>query len=95
VFLRRVDSPVDANISEEHSVSIFRAEALEPVCFSETMASTGEATRRQNPEEHHHPHRRENLKSYIVLFVSVRNYRPLKTKLNYLYCEASQMPSQK
>jgi hypothetical protein len=40
----------------------------ETVCFSETMASTDiyKSTRRQNPEEkHHHPHRRENLKSHI------------------------------
>jgi hypothetical protein len=33
------------------------------------LASTNESTRRQNPEEHHHhhPHRRENLKAYILL----------------------------
>jgi hypothetical protein len=35
--------------------------------FFETLASTDESTRRQNPEEQHHklhhPHRRENLKS--------------------------------
>jgi hypothetical protein len=42
------------------------AEALkmETACFSEMLASTGESTRRQNSEEHHHPHRRENLKSH-------------------------------
>jgi hypothetical protein len=33
---------------------------METVCFSETLASTDESTRRQNPEEH--SHRRENLK---------------------------------
>jgi hypothetical protein len=33
-------------------------------CLSETMTST----RRQNPEEHHHPHRRENLTSHKVMF---------------------------
>jgi hypothetical protein len=33
---------------------------METVCFSETLASTEESTRRQNPEEHHQPHRREN-----------------------------------
>jgi hypothetical protein len=33
--------------------------------FSETLASTYESTRRQNPQEQHHPHRRENLKSDI------------------------------
>jgi hypothetical protein len=37
---------------------------METVCFSETLASTDESTRRHNPEEHH-PHRRENLKSHI------------------------------
>jgi hypothetical protein len=38
---------------------------METVGFSETLASTDESTRRQNPEEqHHHPHRRENLKSH-------------------------------
>jgi hypothetical protein len=47
-----------------------RAEALsilkmETVYFSETLSSTDESTRRQNPEYHlhHHPHRRENHKS--------------------------------
>jgi hypothetical protein len=36
----------------------------EILCFSETLAFTGESSRCQNPEEqHHHPHRRENLKS--------------------------------
>jgi hypothetical protein len=39
---------------------------IETVCLSETLASTGEATRRQNPEEHHHPHRRENLRSQQI-----------------------------
>jgi hypothetical protein len=34
-------------------------------CFSETLASTDESTRRQNPEKrHHHPHRRQNFKSH-------------------------------
>jgi endo-1,4-beta-D-glucanase Y len=37
---------------------------MEAVCFSETLASTYQSRQRQNPEEHHHPHRRENLKSY-------------------------------
>jgi hypothetical protein len=39
---------------------------METVCFSETLATTDESTRRQNPEEHHHPHRRENLKSHML-----------------------------
>jgi hypothetical protein len=45
---------VDANVSEKHTVSIFRAEdalKMETVCLSETMASIDESTRCQNPEE--------------------------------------------
>jgi hypothetical protein len=43
---------------------------METVCFSETLASTNESTRRQDPEDHHHhPHRRENLKSHNYLLV--------------------------
>jgi hypothetical protein len=38
---------------------------METVCFSETLVSIDESTQRQNPEEHHHPHRRDNLKSHI------------------------------
>jgi hypothetical protein len=38
---------------------------MEPVCFSETLASTDKTAWRQNPEEcHHPPHRRENLKPH-------------------------------
>jgi hypothetical protein len=39
-------------------------------------ASTGESTRRQNPEERHHPHRRENLRFNVpfLRFVDV-DYR--------------------
>jgi hypothetical protein len=36
------------------------------VCFSETCVSTYESTWRQNPEQHRHPHQRENLKSRII-----------------------------
>jgi hypothetical protein len=42
---------------------------MEAACFSETVASTDESTRRQNPEEHHHPHRRENLKYHILRYL--------------------------
>jgi hypothetical protein len=39
---------------------------METVCFSETLASTDESARPQNPEEQqYHPHRRENLKSQV------------------------------
>jgi hypothetical protein len=40
---------------------------METVCFSETFASKDESTRRQNPEVHHHPHRRESLRSYMCV----------------------------
>jgi hypothetical protein len=42
---------VDTNVSEKHTVSIFRE-----VCFSETLVSTYESTRRHNPEQHRHKH---------------------------------------
>jgi hypothetical protein len=59
----------------EKYISIFRAEVkMETVCFSKTLASTDESTRRQNPKEHHHPHRRENLKSYIVSSFTICSY---------------------
>jgi hypothetical protein len=41
---------------------------METVCFSETFASTGESTRRQNPEVDH-PHRRENHRSHKLSFL--------------------------
>jgi hypothetical protein len=37
---------------------------METVCFSETLVSKYGYTRRYNPEEHCHIHRRENLKSH-------------------------------
>jgi hypothetical protein len=43
----------------------------ETVCFSETLASTDESTRRQNPDHHHHLHRRENLISQKLPDLSV------------------------
>jgi hypothetical protein len=45
---------------------------METVCFSETLASIDEYTRRQNQEQQHHPHRRENLRSlFLALFGAV------------------------
>jgi hypothetical protein len=38
---------------------------METACFSETLAYTDESTRRQTPEHHYHPHRRESLKSHV------------------------------
>jgi hypothetical protein len=46
---------------------------MEIVCFSETLASTDESTRRQNPEEYH-PDRRENVRSQNTLLF----YRTVK-----------------
>jgi hypothetical protein len=37
-----------------------------------TLASTDESARRQNPEEQHQPHRRENLKLHIYLVTTAR-----------------------
>jgi hypothetical protein len=52
---------------------------MDPVWFSETMASTDESTRRQNPEEqHHHPHRSEKLKSHTVHLVVRMSERTVK-----------------
>jgi hypothetical protein len=42
------------------------------VCFSETLVSTYETTRRHNPEEQAlDPHRRENLKSHNPLHLNI------------------------
>jgi hypothetical protein len=45
---------------------MFRAEVAVHRSFSETLVSTYESARRHNPEEYHHLHRREDLKSQIV-----------------------------
>jgi hypothetical protein len=44
------------------------AQKMATVCFSETLASTDESTRRQNPEEQHqhHPHPREEKTLHTV-----------------------------
>jgi hypothetical protein len=60
---------------------------MEKVCFSETLASTDESTWRQTPEEHNHPHRRENLITYLktsYLFqIYIHNlYRPYNSFLH-------------
>jgi hypothetical protein len=60
VFLRHVELQIDANASEKHIVSTFRAE-VETVCFSETLVFAYESTRRQNAERHYD--RRGNLES--------------------------------
>jgi hypothetical protein len=50
-------------------------------CNSETLASTAQSTRRQNPEEHHKSrHRRENLKSHNAEGVDSR-FRYSKTHI--------------
>jgi hypothetical protein len=57
-FWRRVDWSADTNVSEKHTVSILRAPSstlkMDTSCFSETLASTDEFTRRLNPEKKHH-----------------------------------------
>jgi hypothetical protein len=47
------------------------------VCFTETLASTDESTRCQNPEEYHHPYCRENLESRNLTF-----FLPFKLSLS-------------
>jgi hypothetical protein len=37
---------------------------MQTLCLSETLVFTYECTRCHNPEQHRHPHRRENLKSH-------------------------------
>lgn len=45
---------------------------MRTVCFADTLVSTDESTRRQNPE-HYSPHRQENLKSrYIISIIIIR-----------------------
>jgi hypothetical protein len=56
---------------------------METVCFSETLVSTDESTRRQNPEDHHHPQRRENLKSHIVVPYLFGYFMTLYALLSY------------
>jgi hypothetical protein len=41
---------------------------METVCFSERLVSTYESKQRQNPEEHNHPHRLDNLRSHTLIF---------------------------
>jgi hypothetical protein len=55
----------------------FRREILSPARYSETLVSTCEYTRRQNPKQHHHHHhhhhhhlqRSQNLKSHMLIQV--------------------------
>jgi hypothetical protein len=51
---------------------------METVRFSETLASTSQFTRRPNPEEHHHRHRRENLKSHVIFTLLTGDILPKK-----------------
>jgi hypothetical protein len=53
----------------KYNVSIFRADAI---CFPETLVSTYESTRHQKTEDQSHLYCRENIKSHIIKFVSVR-----------------------
>jgi hypothetical protein len=79
-FWRRVDSSIDANVSEKHTVSIFRSEVQSlrwRPCVSPKRHKPTSLTRRQNPEEHHHPHRRENLSpiTYTTLLTISAHFR--------------------
>jgi hypothetical protein len=64
----------DAIVSEKHTVSIFRAEFAMLGSGGIYISPPLHSTRRQNPEEdYRHPHRHDNLKSYIfaVTFVGL------------------------
>jgi hypothetical protein len=52
------------------------------VCFSETLATADESTRRQNPkEQHHHPHRREN-QNLTKIITLLRYLSPIASPLS-------------
>lgn len=57
------------------TVSIFRDEEatlnMEIVHFSETIESTDQSARRQNPEDHHR-YRLENFKFYLNILISTK-----------------------
>jgi hypothetical protein len=54
-------------ISPVHPSLVILALKMETACFSETLASTHETTRPQNPRRYQHTNRRENLKSHLVI----------------------------
>jgi hypothetical protein len=70
VLWRLVDSLAHANLSETCCFHLQKW-SLQPWRwrhrFSGKMASTGQSTRRYNPEHHHNPHSRENLKFQTLL----------------------------
>jgi hypothetical protein len=51
-------------ILEEYTTSVLN---IEVVCFSEMLVFTYEFTCCHNPEEHHHIHWYENLKSHVYV----------------------------
>jgi hypothetical protein len=63
-FWRRVDSSPSSDLK------------METVCFSETLASTDESTRRPSSEEQYHSHRREDLRcqdmTMLTVFIRLR-----------------------
>jgi hypothetical protein len=57
---------------------------METTCFSETLVSTYESTRRHNPEQQHrNPHRHENLDLCSVLFVCKAVVTPSAERASY------------
>jgi hypothetical protein len=54
---------VDTNVTEKHTVSIFRAYEGDSI-FLRNVGN--DPTRRQNPVEHRHLHSLENLKSHLI-----------------------------
>jgi hypothetical protein len=69
---RRGDSKVGTFVSERHTVSISNPENGDRI-FLRTLLSTFESTRRHNREDQQRNlHRRENLKSHIMLLKVLR-----------------------
>jgi hypothetical protein len=82
--LHRVDSSVDANVSEKHPFEIGDASSalkMKTISFSEALASIDQSTRRQNTEEQHH--QQINSYNWDLNFLTPLRKLMNKTFLNY------------
>jgi hypothetical protein len=61
---------------------------METICFSESLVSIYESTRRHNPEQHRHLHRRENLRSHMLCAA----WRTVPLVLSYYVLQYGQLP---
>jgi hypothetical protein len=56
---------------------------MEAARTSETLVKLYQTTRRYNPEDSHlHTHRRENLKSYLIMLMFILCFRPIANYKN-------------